>query len=70
MAKWNIEQKTEVWYRTEVEADTFEEAIANANDAGDWYRNDDSNWLNEYWGENTENELQYSQIDGMTEEEI
>ena len=36
MATWRIEQKAEVWYLTEVEAETFEEAIKLSQSSSDW----------------------------------
>jgi hypothetical protein len=70
MAQWNIEQKAIIWYRTTVEADTFEEAVVKAEEQDDWYYDrHNQEFTGEYWGENTETENQYTLTDGIVEEE-
>lgn len=60
MATWQVEQKVEVWYQTEVVADTLEQAIELANDSGDWVRLDDTEWTDDYYAKNTDTEDEYT----------
>ncbi len=54
MARWNVEQMAEVWYQTEVEADTLEQAIALTQEPGYnyWKRLDPIKCLDVFWSEN------------------
>jgi hypothetical protein len=36
MATYKVQQMAEIWYQTEVEADSVEEAIDKAQESGDW----------------------------------
>jgi hypothetical protein len=65
MATWSIEQKTEVWWSTTVEADTFEEAMAIAQDENDWVRGEEYEWCDEFWGMNEDTTEQYSLVHGQ-----
>lgn len=69
MATWIIEQKTEVWYRTYVEADTFEEAINQSDESSDWERLDEQDWSDDYWGENQDTGQQFTSTNGSIREE-
>ena len=62
MAKWIIEQRADVWYRTEVEAETFEEAIEQSQKpSADWsLRTEYTEWQDDFWGMNEETEKTYS----------
>ena len=70
MAKWQIEQKTEVWYQTIVEADTFEEAILKADETGDWERGEYTEFTDNYWGMNLDTEEQYTNYEGNIRQEV
>lgn len=68
MARWQIEQRAECWYRIEVEADSFEDAINKANEAKSWefeFLPDSVEFTDNYWGENTETEEQFTQYEGL-----
>lgn len=72
MPKWNIEQRAEVWYSIEVEADTFEEAINRTNEAKSWEftRNaETTHFTDNYWGENLDTEEQFTQYEGLIRQE-
>lgn len=36
MATYKVQQMAEIWYQTEVEANSVEEAIDKAQESGDW----------------------------------
>ena len=59
MAVFKVQQKATVWYQTDIEADTIEEAIniANGGDYLDWDRLDETQeWEDEFWYIDTANE--------------
>lgn len=66
MATWTVEQKVEVWYQTEVEAETLEEAIKLSGDSDDWNRGDHTEWTDEYWVMNEDSTEQYTVRNGIT----
>lgn len=54
MAKFQVEQKVEVWYSTTVEADNYEEAIelATSESNDNWKAGTEINWTDDYWVRN------------------
>lgn len=63
MAKWNIEQMAEVYYYTEVEADTFEEAIALTQlPTFNYWKRGDFNYTDRFFGTNLDTGEDYSQF--------
>jgi len=52
MAKFQVEQKVSVWYYTEVEAETWEQAVALADEKDDWQQGYEIDWQNEHWVSN------------------
>lgn len=66
MAKYQVEQMQEVWFRVEVEADSLSEAIELAQQQfadGDGVENPDSGvWTDDFWALNEE-----TGDDGMVE---
>lgn len=72
MAIWTVEQKAEVWYQTQVEADTLEQALLKADESGDWWRNEkyDTEFTDNYWLENQDTEEQFTVYNGITTQEV
>jgi hypothetical protein len=52
MAKFQVEQKVEIWYHTQVEAETMDEAIELADQQDNWESSLERNWTEEYFVEN------------------
>jgi hypothetical protein len=48
MAIWTVEQRTESWWITDVEADSYEEAIRLSNDSDNWQPTDITEWTDHY----------------------
>ena len=56
MAIWKVQQKIEMWKETEIEADTYEEAIEKSWDGGRDWEILTLDWVDteEFWLENQE----------------
>ena len=60
MAKFQVEQKVEVWYHTQVKAETYQQAIELADQQDNWESGLERNWSEEFWVLNTETEEVWS----------